>query len=149
MRKLVQQVSCYPVTLLFITRCSITASFVKTVINFPATNIRQNRVYLYGFLERSACFRVNNKPLVLMSHMDNVDNQCIIRLCTNYCYCINSVAISVLLLFCTDTDIGKNYHISGQCFSRSDYRYTSTMVINEFHHAEVDDQKYVLVIILL
>ena len=24
-----------------------------------------------------------------MSHINNVENQCIIRLCTNYCYCIN------------------------------------------------------------
>ena len=30
----------YPVTLLFITRYSITASFIKTVISFPATDSR-------------------------------------------------------------------------------------------------------------
>ena len=57
--------------------------------------------------------------------MDNVENQYIIHLYTNYCYCINIVVILVLLLFCTDTDIGKNYHIGRQYFSRSNYWYTS------------------------
>ena len=32
---------------------------------------------------------MNNKPLALKSHIDNIENQCIIHLCTNYCYCIN------------------------------------------------------------
>ena len=119
----------YPVTLLllhdpsFVTKV-LTASFVKTVIGFPAINTKIACIYMAS---RSACCRVNNKPLALMSHMNNVENrQRIIRLCTNYCYCIISVVISVLLLFCTDTDIGKNCHIGGRYCSRSDYRYTSS-----------------------
>ena len=77
----------YPVTLLFITRYYITASFLKTAISFPATNTRivfymaSHSVVLVG--------RVNNKPLALNSHMDNVEKQFIIHLCTNYCYCKN------------------------------------------------------------
>ena len=45
--------------------------------------------------------------------MDNTENQYIILLCTNYCYCINisSDINPPAVLLCTDTDIGKNYHI--------------------------------------
>ena len=32
---------------------------------------------------------MNSKPLARKSHMDNIENQFIISLCTNYCYCIN------------------------------------------------------------
>ena len=38
---------------------------------------------------RSACCRANDKPLALTSRINNAENQCIIRLCTSYCYCIN------------------------------------------------------------
>ena len=36
----------YPVTLLLFQRYSVTASFVKTVISFPATNTRIKCIYM-------------------------------------------------------------------------------------------------------
>ena len=108
-------------------RYYITASFLKTAISFPATNTRILYVYM---VSRNVVLvsRVNNKPLALNSNIYNVENQYIIRLCTNYCYCINIGSdMGPPILFCTDTDIGKNYHIGGQYFSQSNYRYTSTL----------------------
>ena len=74
--------------LFLLQRYYITASFLKTAMSFPASNTRimcvcmaSHSVALLG--------RVNNKPLALNGHMNNIENQCIIHLRTNHCYCIN------------------------------------------------------------
>ena len=75
----------YPVILLLLQRYSITASFVKTaMISFPATTTRIACIYM-----ASHSVALVAEWTISQSHMDNVENQCIIRLCTNYFYCIN------------------------------------------------------------
>ena len=65
----------YPVTPLFIAK--VTASyFVKTCDELPS-----HKKLVFIWLLAMKC-RVSNKPLALNIHMDNVENQYIIRLCT-------------------------------------------------------------------
>ena len=70
-------------------------NYGKAVIYIPLTPLWMNH------------YTVNNKPLVLNSHINNIENLNMIHLCTNQTLKI-SVAILTILLFCTDTDIGKS-----------------------------------------
>ena len=64
---------------------------MKTVISLPARNTRTVCIYMASH--------------ILNSYLDSVENQYIIQTIATV---LISVAISVLLLFCTDTDSGKN-----------------------------------------
>ena len=83
----------YPLTVLFITKVLYNFFIFKDCDKLSSS--KHNKIVcLYGFSQQVLIGRVNNKPLALNSHVNNVENQYIIHLCTNYCYCINICAVS-------------------------------------------------------